>query len=295
MTTARRSPLALAAYSIATAALAATAFALTAMSEAPRAHLTDDRVIDVPLEGAPAREVLWTPATPVEGAVNSAVDEYEPRISGDGTTMVFVRRRPGSNADLFAARWTPSGWSEPEPIEAMNSDADELGPELSRDGTRLYFYSDREGGLGGYDLWRSERASATDSWPAPTNLGPAINTAANEYGPGLTPDGERLYFATNRPRPDEPQATGGDAWTATLRERRTRHDYDLYAAARSDEGWSQATRVEAVSSAADDGSPAVSPAGDFLYFASDREGGTGGYDLYRVRLAPDGAVQSPTR
>ncbi len=270
------------------AAAACMTAGLMGVAGSPGSRLTDDRTIDVPRDGAAAREVLWTPARPVDGAVNSSVDEYEPRVSGDGTTLVFVRRRPGGNADLFASRWTPAGWSEPAPIEAIDTERDELGPELSRDGTRLYFYSDREGGLGGYDLWVSEREDERSSWAPPTNLGPSINSAANEYGPGLTPDGSRLYFATNRPRPDERDAAGGNGWSATLRERRSRHDYDIYVAEATASGWSDAKRVEALSTGADDGSPAVSPAGDFLYFASDREGGSGGYDLYRLRLAPSG-------
>ncbi|MBL9118469.1 MAG: PD40 domain-containing protein [Phycisphaerae bacterium] len=263
------------------------------MSPHPEERLTDDRTIDVVASEAVRREILWTPAVPVDGTVNTAVDEYEPRVSADGTTLVFVRRRPGGNADLFAARWTPAGWSDPKPIDSINSDQDELGPELSRDGKRLYFYSDREGGLGGYDLWMSERASEGDVWPAATNLGPTVNSTANEYGPALVPDGSRLYFASNRPRPGEPDV-GSDAWTATIREQRSRHDYDLYATINGEGGWKAAEVVAALATAADEGSPAVSPAGDFLYFASDRSGGLGGYDLYRVRLAPEGEPLHPS-
>jgi WD40-like Beta Propeller Repeat len=268
----------------------AVALALEA-DTAPRGaeRLTDNRTIDVVATDVSVRDVLWTPARPVDGAVNTAVDEYEPRIAGDGMTMVFVRRRPGSNADLLSAAWTPAGWSEPQPMAEINSDHDELGPELTFDGTRLYFYSDRQGGLGGYDLWVSDRASAKDPWSAPRNLGATVNSSANEYGPGLTPQGERLYFASNRPRPGEATALDGrpiEAWSATIRERRSRHDYDIYVADASDTGFRDALLVTELSTPADEGSPAISPAGDFLYFASDRPGGAGGYDIYRIRLAP---------
>ncbi len=250
---------------------------------------TDGATISALDGSAPLRDILWKPAIAIEGAVNSSVDEYEPRLSPDGATMVFVRRRPGSNADLFASRWTPAGWQEPQPIESVNSDRDELGPEISADGTRLYFYSDRDGGLGGYDLWMAE--SVGDGWGPPIPLDANINTPYNEYGPALAPDGKRLYFASNRPRPDDVDAPAPrDAWNATLREQRARHDYDIYVAAVTGDVAQPATRLSELSTSSDEGSPALSPAGDFLYFASDRAGGLGGYDLYRSRLR-DGIPQ----
>lgn len=276
---------------VVTGGLAIAALALLWVT-APSAERrwTDDRSIDVAAGAEAPRDILWTPPRPVEGAVNSDVDEYEPRISGDGTTMVFVRRRPGENADLFSAQWSPSGWAEATPIATVNTPADELGPDLSHDGTRLTFYSDREGGLGGYDLWQCERLSAADPWGEARNLGPAVNSPANEYGPSLTPDGQRLYFSSNRPRSTE-APTSEAPWSATMRERRSRRDYDLYVSGCGEASkWGDASRIALLSTDADEGAPAVSPAGDFLYFASDRPGGRGGLDLYRIRLTPTAEV-----
>lgn len=267
--------------SVSLAVLACASFLALRFASA-RSEYTDAGQIRVDAAAAPIRRILWQPAAPVSTA-RAQGDEYEPRISSDGTTMVFVRGRPGSNADLFASRWFPTGWSAPQPIESVNTPNDELGPELSRDGHSLYFYSDREGGLGGYDLWVSRLDG--DAWGEPLNLGPAINSSANEYGPALTPDGTRLYFASNRLRPDEPQPTR-EAWSATVREARGRHDYDLYIATLSQRNSDPARPVAQLNTPADEGAPAVSPGGDFLYFASDRTGagGFGGFDLYRTRL-----------
>lgn len=251
---------------------------------------TNGKEIRTPASGAPVRRILWLPAQPVPGA--SDADQYEPKVSADGLTMVFVRRRAGSNADLFETRWTPNGWSEATPIAAINTEKDELGPELSRDGTELYFYSDRAGGLGGYDVWVSRRVDgATGSaWSAPTNLGESVNSSANEYGPALGADGKTLYFASNRLRAGEPDR-GAVGWPATMREKRSRHDYDLYSAKAGAEGrengWVAAVPLEALNTTFDEGAPATSPAGDFLYFASDRPGGRGGFDLYRSRMLED--------
>lgn len=240
---------------------------------------SDAGTISQPPE-APVRSILWQPARPVAG-VNTSVDEYEAKYSPDGAMMVFVRRKPGRNADLFMSRWSPAGWSTPEAIAAINSDADELGPEIAGDAESLYFYSDRAGGRGGYDLWVSHRVN--NEWATPRNMGGGVNTEFNEYGPALTPDGRTLYFSSNRPREGE-EAPAPAAWDATMRERHARRDYDLYQADLHDATADGAKPVAWANTTRDEGAPAVSPAGDYLYFASDREGGAGGYDLYRARI-----------
>lgn len=241
---------------------------------------TDAGSIHEPAADARPRTVLWLPATPVPGPPASA-DEYEPRLSADGTRMVLVRGKPGGSADLFQRRWSPDGWSEPQPIATINTAADELGPELSRDGQRLYFYSDREGSLGGYDIFVAHLLDG--AWGSPVNLGPRVNSSANDFGPALSPDGRSLFFASNRPRDGE--APRVDAWSATIRERRDRHDYDLFRVDLDSDA--EPTRLAALNTSADEGAPAISPAGDFLYFSSDRPGGIGGFDLFRARLRDD--------
>lgn len=240
---------------------------------------TDAGTISQPPD-APVRSILWQPARPVAG-LNTSVDEYEPKYSPDATMMVFVRRKPGRNADLFMSRWSPAGWSTPEAIAAINSDADELGPDIAGDGESLYFYSDRAGGRGGYDLWVSHRVNS--EWTTPQNMGDAVNTEFNEYGPALTPDRRTLYFSSNRPRAGE-EAPPATPWDATMRERHARHDYDLFQADMHDGAAEHARAVEWANTTRDEGAPAVSPAGDYLYFSSDRNGGLGGYDLYRARI-----------
>lgn len=260
----------------------AGAIAAAAIRSPSRAFYSDADSIREPRHAAPIRSVLWQPARPLPAPLNTRADEYEPRLSADATLLVFVRGRAGQNADLFFSRLTPVGWSDPQPLPALNSPADELGPQLSPDSRRLYFYSDRPAGLGGYDLWVAH--ADADSWSAPVNLGSAVNSPFNEYAPALSPAGDTLFFSSNRPRPGEPVTTS-DAWPATLRERRSRHDYDLFAVDLADGLPSSPVRpLDALNTAHDEGTPAISPAGDFLYFASDRPGSLGGLDLFRARL-----------
>ncbi|MCP3903015.1 MAG: hypothetical protein GY715_05200 [Planctomycetes bacterium] len=247
---------------------------------------TDADTIRRPTGATSPRDVLWRPARPLDGVVNTAGDEYEPRVTADGHTLLFVRGKAGENADIWWATRTPDGWSDPEPLAAVNTPTDELGPEPSLDGGTLYFYSNRDGGLGGYDLWVTHLVD--DAWLPPTNLGPPVNTSHNEYGATITPDGKSLYFASNRPAPDDDEATPDPAaWTATVREDLAQRDYDLYRAAVTPRGVGVPEPVRELNSPFNDGSPALSPAGDFVYLSSDRPGGHGGFDLYRARRLRD--------
>lgn len=243
---------------------------------------TDADTIHAPAAGAQIRDVLWQPPVALPQTINGTQNDYEPRLSFDGMTLFFVRGKAGENADILISRRTPDGWSEPAPAEGINSEDDELGPEPSADGALLYFYSDRAGGVGGYDIWVA-RARADGGFDPPTNLGGLVNSAFNDYGPAIAPDARTLYFSSNRPRPQEIDPTTPGAWPATVREDLFNRHYDLYAAPLSDAGAGRAVPLAKINTEHNEGSPAVSPAGDFIYFSSDRPGGAGGFDLYRAR------------
>ena len=69
-------------------------------------------------------------------------------------------------------------------------------PALSFDGERLYFASDMPGGMGGWDLYMCERAEDGQSWNAPQNLGPQINTPGNEKYPFISRT-DWIYYASD--------------------------------------------------------------------------------------------------
>ncbi|MEK6674686.1 MAG: carboxypeptidase regulatory-like domain-containing protein [Planctomycetota bacterium] len=245
-----------------------------------RAYYTDADTIRQPSSTSALRDILWQPPKQIAFPPASSPHDYEPRLSADGLTLYFVRGKAGGNADIWRAKQTVNGWSDPQPLVFLNSNLDELGPEPSTDGDKLYFYSDRPGGFGGYDLWV---ARLDDAECEPENLGSAVNSEFNEYGPALWPDGQQLFFSSNRPRPGEDHRPPSGAWPATLRELHTHFDYDIYMTSSLPQGWTSAEALTALNTRFHDGAPAVSPVGDFLYFASDRTGGLGGFDLYRSR------------
>ena len=93
-----------------------------------------------------------------------------------------------------------SEWSAPVNLGSpVNSTFNESAPVLSKDGLTLYFSSNRPGGLGGNDIWISQRDCPDCVWQAPVNLGPGINSSANDAPSALSIDEHLLFIASNRP------------------------------------------------------------------------------------------------
>ena len=103
---------------------------------------------------------------------------------------------------IQAMSFAHAEWSEPVNLGApINSAGDESQATFSPDGLSLYFHSDRrdlQGARGGNDIWASRRACQHCPWETPVNLGPVINSSANENAPTFSNDGRTLFFVSNR-------------------------------------------------------------------------------------------------
>ncbi|MEM1214942.1 MAG: hypothetical protein AAGJ82_04615, partial [Bacteroidota bacterium] len=66
---------------------------------------------------------------------------------------------------------------------------------VSCDGSQLFFASNRPGGLGGTDIYKSERLP-NGLWGRPVNLGEPLNTPGDEEAPFISNDGQTLYFSS---------------------------------------------------------------------------------------------------
>lgn len=88
------------------------------------------------------------------------------------------------------------GWTGVQELPINDDERNTLHPSLSADGNRLFFTSDRiEDGFGGLDLYFSEWVDG--KWTAPINMGPEVNTSADECYPFIHDSGQ-LFFASNR-------------------------------------------------------------------------------------------------
>jgi Tol biopolymer transport system component len=152
--------------------------------------------------------------------VNSIYWETGPALSTDGLTLVFGSKRPNGygHADLWMS--TRASSSEPfgEPVNlgpAVNTGVDDGRPALSADGLTLVFASNRPGSQGKSDIWACTRASSSDSFGEPFNLGPTVNSSAGEFDPALSADGLALLFQTYR----FSEEGNPDTWMARIEHR----------------------------------------------------------------------------
>ena len=88
--------------------------------------------------------------------------------------------------------WSAPVWLGP----VVNSVARDWRPVMSDDGLRLYFHSNRDGGVGGYDIWVSRRAGRACPWEAPVNVGTPINSASNDGDASFSPGGRLMFFSS---------------------------------------------------------------------------------------------------
>jgi len=141
----------------------------------------------------------WT--KPVPPPFAAAGLEADPWFAPDGRSLYFISTRAtgamrSNDLDIWRVDRRGNGrWGEPVRLPApVNSPHAEWFPRLASDGW-LYFGSNRPGGLGRTDIWRA-RKKAGGSWTI-ENLGPAINSAGNEYEALPSPDGRLLVVAAD--------------------------------------------------------------------------------------------------
>lgn len=141
----------------------------------------------------------WTNVQEISG-VNTDGNEAAHTISADGKLIIFTacdRKLGIGGCDLFYTKLKDNGWTDPVVMSnRINTPTWEAQPCLSADGRKLLFCSSRVEGIGGNDIWVSEK-DPEKGWLPAKNLGNVINTKGNEESPFLHPDGKTLYFRSN--------------------------------------------------------------------------------------------------
>lgn len=143
----------------------------------------------------------WQKAKPLSTKINTPnYNEGAQSISPDGKYLFFTgcNRQDGfGRCDIYVSRKEGNDWGQAINLgKTINSEYWESQPSISPDGTTLYFVSNRPGGVGSYDIWKS---TLTDEgvWTTPANLGANINTIYDESTPFIHADGKTLYFSSN--------------------------------------------------------------------------------------------------
>jgi Tol biopolymer transport system component len=217
----------------------------------------------------------WGPAVNLGPTVNTASDDGMPSISADGLSLYFESStRPGGfgSWDLWVTTRTTKAdeWGIPVNLRGINGPTDEFCPSISSDGLLLYFASNRAGGRGSWDLWVTKRATLSDLWGPPVNLGSTVNSSTSDLWPNISADGLALFFGSGRP----PGLVPDDIWVTTR--------------ATVSDPWGLPVNLgpRVNLSAADDDCPSISADGRTLYFTSNRPGGYGSYDIWQAPIIP---------
>lgn len=208
-------------------------------------------------------------AAGVSSSINTKAHDACTSISPDGKQIFIyyndlkVKAKRGGN--IFVSKYTNGKWKEPETLgKPINSSYWEGGACVSPDGKKYFFTSEREGSFGFGDIWMVEKLNKTD-WGKPVNLGPEINTIYDEAGMFLAPDGKTLFFCSNGPK-----SMGG---------------YDVLKTVFENGKWSTPVNVGyPINTIANEGQLSVSADARFAYISSNRKGGLGETDIYKIDL-----------
>ncbi|MBD3749120.1 MAG: OmpA family protein [Sphingobacteriales bacterium] len=212
----------------------------------------------------------WSKAEYLSSNINTpSYNEGAQCISPDGQFLFFTGcNRPDGygRCDIYISKKEGKGWSKPVNLGyPINTKGWESQPSLSADGRTLYFVSDRPGGFGSYDIWKSELGD-DGNWQQPVNLGANINTAFDEQSPFIHPDNKTLYFSSN-------------GWVGM-------GNKDLFISRlESDSVWSKPENLGyPINTYGEESGLTINATGTKAFFSSDYFNGYGGLDIYSFDL-----------
>jgi outer membrane protein OmpA-like peptidoglycan-associated protein/tetratricopeptide (TPR) repeat protein len=190
-------------------------------------------------------------------------------MSPDGKKL-FVYR----NSKLYETEMNQET-NEPKKLsKKINLDYYQNHAYLTKDGKTLYFTSEEvKGGVGGNDIYKVTKKD-DGTWGDPENLGTTINTALDEDSPFISEDGKTLYFSSN-----------GHLGYGS---------YDIFKSTFENGDWTEPVNI---------GKPMNSVGHDIFYtntvdnqsgyFASNRMGGKGDMDIYKINFNPSSRKECP--
>jgi WD40-like Beta Propeller Repeat len=160
----------------------------------------------------------WSTPVNLGPTVNSSVADVGPAYVEDeagSTVLYFTSQRPAppgfGAADIYKSTLGPDGsFGPPVLVPELSSPQGDARPAIRADGLELVLHSNRPQPplscpadsptpSGGQDFWVSTRSAVTDPWRCPVNLGPVLNSSANDLQANFSDDAEVLFFSSNRP------------------------------------------------------------------------------------------------
>lgn len=222
---------------------------------------------------------VWQTAQPIN-SVNTNGNEGAPTLSADGQFMFFAScmeitgdygsadRKGFGSCDIFYSQKIDGKWSKPQNVgPPVNTKNWETQPSFSSDGKTLYFIrgSVTREGIKNPDIY-SSTIGDDGKFSEPQRLSDNINTPFKEESVFIHPDNQTLYFSSE----GHPGMGGLDIFLSKKQ---------------ADGTWGKAVNLGyPINTVTDENSLVVDANGKLAYFASERDGGFGGLDLYQFEL-----------
>ena len=215
---------------------------------------------------------VWQVPHEIEN-LNSNNNEAVLFLSNGGRKLFINIDSQEDDGDIYMSKLDKDVWSKPEKlIGDVNSKDWENNSSLSPDGQTLYFSSNRPGGFGGKDIYKSQLLP-DGSWGKTKNLGDKINTVLDEDAPFIHYDGHLLLFCSQGHN-----SIGG---------------YDIFKTYfnAKDSTWSPAENLGCpINTPGDEIHYTLSPSGECGYYGLGKTDGYGDFDIYKVEPGITGVM-----
>lgn len=181
-----------------------------------------------------------------------------PAMSTDRKTIVFTRQEKFYDAIYTANQKNNGEWDNPKNITLdLAVEGNVYSTSINHDGTQIFLYMhDKDVG----NIYTSVKTNG--KWGKAEKLGKSINTRNWESFASISPDGQTLYFSSNR--------TGGHG------------GFDIYYSQLLEDGtWGHAINIgDAINTPFNEEAPYLTPDGNTLFFISQGHNSMGGYDVF---------------
>ncbi|HEY5592245.1 MAG TPA: hypothetical protein VIK55_14665 [Paludibacter sp.] len=192
-------------------------------------------------------------------------------FSNDGNFMAFTRNNYHDKSkdrvvelQIWFSNFKDGKWSKPIPFVHNNTAYSVGHPCLTSDGKTMYFTSDMPGGYGGTDIYKTTK-DGTGEWGIPVNLGDKINTEGDEMFPFLEDKSGTFFFSSN----GRFGLGGLDIFISTMNGSEFSQPYNA---------------GSPLNTQYDDFAAIVDGKMDKGYFSTNRIGGSGGDDIYSLKI-----------
>ena len=246
--------------------------------------------------------------------LNTSFEEIAPCITSDAKSIIFSSNRSG-NFDIYNSEFKNGKWKKLNLIDNLNTQFDDIASSLAYDGQRILLFKNNEGH---FDIYQSNLSGST--WTDPKlKMSKIVNTSSNETFASYDPQDIKVYYVSDggytgdqdiifSGKKDNAEkywgkgqspgnkinspynegsiylAPDGQTMYFSSQGHTSIGGYDIFVSYREENGeWGEPINLGyPINSPYDDLFFSISASAKYAYFSSNRLGGEGGMDIYKV-------------